>query len=60
MLSAILYGMRISLLVGVLGVLFSATLGIALGLTAGYLGGAVDAAIMRVADVQLAKSLHPR
>ncbi len=51
--SAILYGLRISLLVGFLGVAFSATLGIALGLVAGYLGGAVDAIIMRVADVQL-------
>jgi peptide/nickel transport system permease protein len=53
MLSAILYGLRISLLVGFLGVAFSATLGIGLGLIAGYAGGAVDAAIMRVADVQL-------
>jgi peptide/nickel transport system permease protein len=53
MLSAILYGLRISLVVGILGVLFSATLGIGLGLLAGYLGGWVDAAVMRVADVQL-------
>ena len=52
-LSAILYGLRISLAVGVLGVLLSATLGIALGLIAGYVGGAVDGLIMRVADVQL-------
>ncbi|HEX2134449.1 MAG TPA: ABC transporter permease [Microvirga sp.] len=52
-LSAILYGLRISLLVGFLGVAFSATLGIALGLVAGYFGGAVDAVIMRIADVQL-------
>jgi len=52
-LSAILYGMRVSLLVGVLGVLFSGTLGIVLGLIAGYVGGAVDSLIMRVADVQL-------
>jgi peptide/nickel transport system permease protein len=51
--SAILYGLRISLLVGFLGVAFSATLGIALGLVAGYLGGTVDAIIMRIADVQL-------
>jgi len=53
MLSAIFYGMRISLIVGVLGVIFSATLGIGLGLVAGYVGGAVDALIMRIADVQL-------
>src|SRR5436309_2019136 len=51
--SAILYGLRISLVVGVLGVLFSGTLGIALGLIAGYLGGAIDGLIMRIADVQL-------
>jgi peptide/nickel transport system permease protein len=51
--SAILYGLRISLTVGVLGVLFSGTLGIALGLIAGYVGGAVDGLIMRIADVQL-------
>ena len=52
-LSAILYGMRVSLLIGVLGVLFSGVLGIVLGLIAGYVGGAIDSLIMRVADVQL-------
>jgi peptide/nickel transport system permease protein len=52
-LSAILYGLRLSLIVGVLGVLLSGTLGIALGLIAGYVGGAVDGLIMRIADVQL-------
>jgi peptide/nickel transport system permease protein len=52
-LSAILHGLRISLIVGVLGVIFSATLGIGLGLIAGYFGGTVDTVIMRVADVQL-------
>ncbi|MDB5558096.1 MAG: transporter permease [Enterovirga sp.] len=52
-LSAILHGLRVSLIVGGLGVLFSATLGITLGLIAGYFGGAVDALIMRIADVQL-------
>jgi peptide/nickel transport system permease protein len=51
--SAILYGLRISLTVGVLGVLFSSALGILLGLIAGYVGGAVDGLIMRIADVQL-------
>src|SRR4030088_1199150 len=51
--SAILYGLRISLVVGVLGVLFSGALGIVLGLIAGYVGGAVDGLIMRIADVQL-------
>jgi peptide/nickel transport system permease protein len=52
-LSAILYGSRISLTVGVLSVALAAMLGIALGLLAGYAGGAVDALIMRIADVQL-------
>ena len=51
--SAVLYGLRISLWVGLLGTAFSGALGIALGLVAGYLGGATDALIMRVADVQL-------
>jgi peptide/nickel transport system permease protein len=52
-LSAILYGLRLSLTVGVLGMLFSGVLGILLGLIAGYIGGAVDSLIMRIADVQL-------
>ncbi len=52
-LSAILYGLRLSLTVGVLGMLFSGVLGILLGLVAGYVGGAVDGLIMRIADVQL-------
>jgi peptide/nickel transport system permease protein len=51
--SAILYGLRISLVVGVLGVAFAGALGITLGLIAGYVGGAVDSVIMRIADVQL-------
>ena len=53
MLSAILYGTRISLAVGFASVAFAAVLGISLGLIAGYVGGAVDTIIMRVADVQL-------
>ena len=52
-LSAILYGSRVSLLVGFASVLFSVALGVTLGLVAGYLGGRIDALIMRVADVQL-------
>ena len=51
--SAILHGLRISLVVGVLGVVFAGTLGITLGLVAGYFGGAIDGLIMRIADVQL-------
>jgi peptide/nickel transport system permease protein len=52
-LSAILYGLRISLSVGLMSVVLAGTLGIALGLVAGYAGGAVDSLIMRAADVQL-------
>ncbi|MEM7509038.1 MAG: ABC transporter permease [Pseudomonadota bacterium] len=52
-LSTILYGMRISLFVGVMAVLFAMTLGVALGLIAGYVGGWVETLIMRIADVQL-------
>jgi peptide/nickel transport system permease protein len=51
--SAILYGLRISLFVGFAAVLLSMALGVTLGLMAGYVGGALDAAIMRVADVQI-------
>ena len=51
--SAILYGMRVSLTVGLLGVALAASIGITLGLLAGYLGGRTDAIIMRIADVQL-------
>ncbi|MDH4095321.1 MAG: ABC transporter permease [Betaproteobacteria bacterium] len=52
-LSTILYGARISLGVGLASVLFSALLGVSLGLVSGYLGGRLDAFIMRVADIQL-------
>ncbi len=51
--SAILYGLRVSLVVGLLGVVLAGALGITLGLIAGYVGGAVDGLIMRIADVQL-------
>jgi peptide/nickel transport system permease protein len=52
-LSAIMYGARISLLVGFAAVFFSTTLGVTLGLLAGYVGGTVDAVLMRIADIQL-------
>jgi peptide/nickel transport system permease protein len=52
-LSAILYGSRVSLLVGFASVMFSVALGVTLGLVSGYLGGRTDALIMRIADVQL-------
>ncbi len=53
LLSAILYGSRVSLLVGFAAVGFSMALGVTLGLIAGFIGGRVDAVIMRIADVQL-------
>jgi peptide/nickel transport system permease protein len=52
-LSAIMYGSRVSLMVGFFAVVLAMTIGIALGLVSGYVGGKVDAFIMRVADVQL-------
>ena len=51
--SAILYGSRVSLLVGFAAVIFAMILGVGLGLLAGYMGGVVDSVIMRIADVQI-------
>jgi peptide/nickel transport system permease protein len=53
-LSRLIYGARISLLVGLTAVAIGGTIGIALGMIAGYVGGRVDAVIMRLADIQLA------
>ena len=52
-LSALMFGARISLLVGVASVSLSVLLGVSLGLLAGFIGGALDALIMRVCDVML-------
>jgi peptide/nickel transport system permease protein len=52
-LSTIIYGARISLIVGIASVVFALIMGVGLGLISGYVGGRVDAFIMRVADVQL-------
>ncbi|HZS84244.1 MAG TPA: ABC transporter permease [Stellaceae bacterium] len=52
-LSTILFGARISILVGFCSVLFALILGTGLGLLSGYLGGVADAIIMRIADIQL-------
>ena len=52
-LSALMYGARISLLIGGASVVVSVLLGVTLGLLAGYAGGRVDAFIMRVCDVML-------
>lgn len=54
MLSRLLYGGRISLAVAGLAILFGASFGTLLGLWAGYVGGIVDAVVMRVVDVLLA------
>ena len=51
--SAILYGLRISLMIGILSVALGGAIGVALGLIAGYAGGWIDSLIMRIADVQL-------
>ena len=50
LLSRIIYGSRVSLPVGILSTLFSAIIGILLGLIAGYRGGTIDMIIMRVTD----------
>ena len=52
-LSGIMYGTRISLEVAILAIGFSLAVGITVGLVAGYAGGAVDAVLMRIVDVQL-------
>ncbi|HEX6018536.1 MAG TPA: ABC transporter permease [Burkholderiaceae bacterium] len=52
-LSALMYGSRISLVVGLASVVLSVLIGVALGLLAGFTGGAVDTFIMRVCDVML-------
>ena len=53
MYSAILYGTRLSLIVGFASVLLAMALGVTIGLVSGYVGGATDAVLMRAADVQL-------
>jgi peptide/nickel transport system permease protein len=52
-LSALMYGSRISLLVGLASVLLSMLIGVSLGLLAGFVGGKTDAFIMRICDVML-------
>lgn len=53
MLSAILYGLRISLLVGVVSAVFAAFIGSMVGLLAAYAGGRVESLLMRIVDLQL-------
>lgn len=53
MLSAILYGARVSVMIGFGAVLLAAAFGVSLGLLAGYVGGRTDAVIMRIGDIIL-------
>lgn len=53
LLSAIIYGLRISLFVGLMSVLLAMGIGVSLGLLAGYVGGWIDNVIMRCADIQM-------
>ncbi|KXF82661.1 ABC transporter permease [Enterovibrio coralii] len=55
-LSTIMYGLRISLIIGLGAVALQLFLGIVIGLSAGYFGGRVDSVLMRIADVQLSFS----
>ncbi len=52
-LSALMYGSRISLIIGFVSVIFSVLIGMSLGLISGYAGGKLDALIMRICDVML-------
>ncbi|HIU84629.1 MAG TPA: ABC transporter permease [Candidatus Aphodousia gallistercoris] len=51
--STILYGLRLSLKIGLISVILSLVLGVTLGLVSGYVGGKLDACIMRICDVML-------
>jgi peptide/nickel transport system permease protein len=53
-LSRLIYGARVSLIVGVMGTIVAGSIGTTLGIMAGYLGGLVDQAIMRLTDAWLA------
>jgi len=53
MLSAIFYGLRISLGVGVISTVVALAIGLAMGLTAAYVGGRVESLVMRIVDIQL-------
>ena len=56
MLSTILYGTRISIIIGVCAVLMQMFLGITIGLVSGYVGGRIESFFMRLADIQLSLS----
>ena len=57
--SRLLYGARVSLLVGVAAILVGGTLGVSAGLVSGYFGGWIDDVLMRLGDIQLAVVLGP-
>lgn len=52
-LSAVIYGMRVSLLVAILATTVAMVIGVSLGLLAGFAGGRIDTVLMRIADIQL-------
>ena len=54
MVSSILYGARLSLIIGISAMTIATVLGVGLGLAAGYYGGRFDIIVMRIADIQLA------
>lgn len=58
MLSTMIYGMRVSILIGFGAVALQAAMGIVVGLLAGYRGGRIDSVLMRTADVQLSFSTY--
>ena len=53
MLSRIIYGSRISIIISIVGIAIAGSIGITLGIIAGYYGGIIDAAIMRLVDISL-------
>jgi peptide/nickel transport system permease protein len=58
MLSTMLYGMRVSIIIGLGAVALQGVMGILVGLVAGYKGGQLEALLMRMADVQLSFSTY--
>ncbi len=53
MFSTMLFGLRLSIVIGIGAVMLQAFLGIVVGLVAGYIGGKTDSLLMRIADIQL-------
>ena len=53
LLSTMIYGLRLSIIIGLVAVMLQALIGISVGLLAGYLGGKIDSLLMRLADIQL-------